>query len=142
MKKIIAIVSAVVLLSLLLLSCSNIFLMPVFYGNSHAVERADNLQIKQLVLSALKDRYSYIEADPKTLYDEEHTDKIIQLDSPETDKRLFLMIDHGFMHTLEKYDDTTYILRVEMNDPTARYHEFKVAQTDEGYVITSWGIDL
>lgn len=142
-KKIFVIVSSILLLFVILFSLSNIFLLSPFYGNSWRLRANRNREIKSLVLSAIKDRYSYLNVDIENMYDEKNADKNVQFYSPNTKKSILCLINHQFMDTLSYNNDTdTYTVIVKMYYPEERYHEFIIANTSYGYTIISWGIDI
>jgi hypothetical protein len=123
-------------------SLSNTFLLPFFYFNSSHLDNEENHQIKSLVLSALKERHSYMNSNDKIHYDGQHFDEIVQLYDQDAPKSMVCLLDYNFMSTVVQRDKTTYRVLVKMYYPETIYYEFEIKKINFEYVITFWGADI
>jgi hypothetical protein len=110
--------------------------------NSNSISKTENIKIKNVVLSALKDRYSFFTPSEKVDYHEQHSDKIIQLYQSYEKKHLFCLLNYNFMDTLTVQNDGCYYLKVKMSYPENYYHEFIIENKNNKYVIISWEFDI
>lgn len=143
MKKYIIGLLCALLLIVIILSLSTVFLFPAFFRNSSLIDKKDNQEIKNLILNAIKDRYSILSSGTdNNIYDEQNHEQIVQLYSPVTERSVLCIIDHNFMNSIEPLDETTYQIKFKMYYPVAYYHEFRVQKTQTGYTIIFWGLDI
>ena len=142
MKKMLIVIICVLLSTAVLFASSLILLFPSFFNNSTSLNLDENKEIKKTILSAIKDRYSYVSENNSNLYDQESSDKIVQLYDPYQDKHLLCILAPNFMDTVEIYADDTYSIKVKMYYPVDCYHEFRIKKTQSGYIIAYWEIDI
>lgn len=116
-------------------------LSPHMFINSNSISKVENVEIKSIVLSAFKDRYSIFESSKKVNYYDEHSDRIIQLSQPLKKNFLFYLINWDFMNTIEVQKDGCYRVIVKMYYPENYYHEFLIENKNNEYIITSWEFD-
>ena len=114
MKKMLIVITCVLLSITILFASSLILLFPSFFNNSTSLNLDENKEIKKLILSAIKNRYSYISESNSNLYDQESSDKIVQLYDPYQDKHLLCILAPNFMDTAEIYNVDTLSIKVKM----------------------------
>lgn len=142
-KKQIIIASCCILLLLgVCFVLSFVFLHPFFFRNSKLLSREENDEIKKIVLSAIKDRYSFLDEPETNFYDQNNLSQIVQFYAPYQDQSLLCILTPNFMNMVEAYDDETFFIKVKMYYPEERYHEMRIKKSQSGYIITYWGIDI
>ncbi len=141
MKKMLIIVTCVLLSITILFTSSSVLLFPSFFNNSTSLNANENNDIKKTILCAIKNRYSFFGENNSILYDEESSSKIVQLYDPYQDKHLLCILAFNFMDTIEAYDDDTFSVKIKMYYPVDCYHEFRINKSQSGYIITYWEID-
>lgn len=142
MKKMLIVITCVLLSTIMLFASSLVFLFPSFFINSTSLTLDENKEIKKTILSAIRERYSYVNENNSNLYDPESSDKIVQLYDPYQDTHLLCILDPNFMNTVEKYNDDTFSIKAKMFYPVNCYHEFRIKKSQSGYIITYWEIDI
>lgn len=119
-----------------------VFLAPACYSDSRALSDEENYRIKKTVLTAIKDRANLTQSD---IYYPSDGGIIVQLDTASVgEKRLFSFINTDFMESVTEIAEGEYRGAVQTyfteQSEDCRY-EFEVKLTDDGWKITSFGLD-
>lgn len=146
-KKIRIIICGVVLLALIVnFLLGNIFLWHGIYMNNLKLKWEENVEIKKLVLAAIKDRCSELYDINKTeIYDANASElEIIQYDEEAKVKKTswVCLFDPFFMDNVTK-NENEYIIKVKMIYPESYYYEIHIQKdTRNNYIITSFVLDV
>lgn len=141
-KSVFAAIALVVVVGIVfMLGC--VVLWPGMYMNNQQLTADENSQMKDLVLSAVKDRCSSVyEIDKNAVYDEAYADCIVQYDDQAASPQSwFCFINPGFMRTATQMADGKYQITVKVYHPESYDYCFEISKINEQYVITSFGID-
>lgn len=112
-----------------------VFLTPFYYENNSTVSKQTNYEIKNLVLKAIKQRYSAFSQDTESnIYTDEYASYL--QNSTEYSKGVFIRLDRSFMNTLEKHDENNYIVSVQMIWPDDYNYHFTIINTDNKMKIS------
>lgn len=122
----------------------NVFLWEEMFKNNSFITSGENRAIKQVVLSAVKDRCSKLfNIDPSDLYKIDSKYSNIQLESPNVSgKSLFCLIDPYFMNTLEITDSGMYHVIVKVNYPESYYYHISLIKDNDDYIIVLFELDI
>lgn len=121
-----------------------VFLSPITYSNNSDLDVDSNKEIKVLILDSVKDLFLLgYSANQNELYATSDPTKIIQCDKDSNiSKSLFFIIDKDFMKDLTLNENGEYEVIVKSYFPTSYFCHITITQTDTGYKITNFQLDV
>ena len=129
-----------VLICLVLNCCS----WPILYLNSQSFDKQVNRQIKNLILTSLKDLFLITDIlDNSDIYYQLDGEKIIQCNNNSgVKKSLLFVVEKNFMNNIRKLDDNTYEGIVKVYFPEEYFCRIKIVCTENGYKISCFQLDV
>ena len=143
-KIIIIIISLICFIILLSLFMQYIFLSPAIYSDNTQINSDANQEIKTLVLNSFKDLFLFSDSNnSENLYYSTDETRIIQLDKDSgVSKSIICFIERDFMKNLEINEKGEYYLIVKTYFPESYFCHITIIETEKGYRITSFGLDV
>lgn len=133
-----------VFLLLFTVFAQKVLMLPSLYANSDRLDKESNREVKELVLDSVKDLFSLNgQTDQAMLYATLDPQHIIQCDQEvEITKGLFCLMETSFMQSLTETDNGEFYIIVHTYFPEEYFCHITVKVTDNGYRITSFGLDI
>ena len=143
-KIIIVIISVICFIIIFSLLFNCIFLSDFLYFDNTHINSDINKEIKELVLNSFKDLFLITGfKNSENLYLATNDRTIIQLDeNADVGKSTFFIIERDFMNNLSINESGEYYLIVKTYFPKSYFCHITICETENGYKISSFGLDI